>query len=279
MTGMTDGIYEALYGEAKYEKMRAYGFDAADFGGLCPDSSPYFAMSVPELEKALAHEKKLADDAGIVLWQAHGPWRYPPRDATDEDKQDRREHMERSIYGAALLGVKRWVIHPIMPFGLRGDDHPGVVLEQNLAFFPHIIEYAKQYGITVQFENMPGDPLFPLGSCSQILDFIEKLGGGAEVCLDTGHAATHGVQPGTEARLLGAKLGTLHVHDNNGKSDLHNMPFDHRGVIDWPDFAASLKEIGFKGVISLECSLSRKMPPAAAEYMLRAFAAMARALE
>ena len=51
------------------------------------------------------------------------------------------------------------------------------------------------------------------------------------MCLDTGHCSVFGDDPGEMVRLAGPRLRTLHVHDNNGKSDLHWLPYT--GVIKW----------------------------------------------
>jgi sugar phosphate isomerase/epimerase len=57
-------------------------------------------------------------------------------------------------------------------------------------------------------------------------------------------------------RLVGKKhLKALHVHDNGGERDSHWLP--GTGVIDWSDFSASLKEIGFEGAVSIETGVTR----------------------
>ena len=69
-------------------------------------------------------------------------------------------------------------------------------------------------------------------------------------CLDTGHANCAGIAAGKFARILGDRLKVLHIHDNMAKSDAHALPFT--GTIDWKDFGAALKEIGYSGALSLE---------------------------
>ena len=58
-------------------------------------------------------------------------------------------------------------------------------------------------------------------------------------------------------RMIGKdNLYTLHVHDNDGKRDLHQLP--HTGVINWDNFKISLKDINYSGVLSLETAINRK---------------------
>jgi len=54
------------------------------------------------------------------------------------------------------------------------------------------------------------------------------------VCLDVGHAhMNEGVE--TAYRLLKSRIRSTHVHDNNGKEDLHLFPTlaSGQGTIDW----------------------------------------------
>ena len=62
------------------------------------------------------------------------------------------------------------------------------------------------------------------------------------ICLDVGHAhMNEGVE--TAYRFLKSRIRSTHVHDNNGKEDLHLFPMHaagRQGTIDWPrDHAAS----------------------------------------
>ena len=51
---------------------------------------------------------------------------------------------------------------------------------------------------------------------------------GAEVmgfCFDTGHANLVGIKFQEFIQTLGSRLKVLHVHDNDGMADLHQVPF------------------------------------------------------
>ncbi|MBP5767054.1 MAG: sugar phosphate isomerase/epimerase, partial [Clostridia bacterium] len=98
-----------------------------------------------------------------------------------------------------------------------------------------------------------------------------------KVCLDTGHCAVCGVKAGDAVRETGKEyLAVLHVHDNNGRGDFHWLPYF--GVIDWRDFTAALKEIGYDGSLSLETNVPGGVPEAAREPMELALAKMAAVL-
>ena len=250
--GNTD--YTRVYGnEDGYRLMKSHGYDFSDYQRFINTERDFFKAPLTEFEKALAEEKKIANDAGILFSQAHGPWRHPTRDLELSDRAERMESMKKSIYGTAALGCKNWVIHPLMPYGSDSPDHPDEVMEINRSFFSEICDYAKTLGITVCFENMPFLQL-PISSTAQIVSFVQELNrDNFKVCLDTGHCLVWGEQPADAARLIGGDLLTvLHIHDNDGTADRHHRPCE--GVGDWQAFAQALKEIGYTGVCSLECA-------------------------
>ena len=275
--GICDNTYEHFYGEKKYEMMRAHGFSCADYQGFIDTDSELFDGSERDFEARLKAEKKLADDAGITFFQVHGPWRYPPQDATEEDRAERLEVMKKTIRGAAILGAENWVIHPIMPFGPDKEPDSALYRALNREFFGKLLECAHEFGVTVNLENMPF-PAQSIATPTQVLDFVEEFHDDAlRICLDTGHVAVFREQPGPAVRQIGKKmLRTLHVHDNDGAHDRHDFPFS--GFIDWKDFSAALREIGYDGVLSLETAPKGKMPAVAAEHMLRGLAECARCI-
>ena len=70
-----------------------------------------------------------------------------------------------------------------------------------------------------------------------------------------------GLSPADAARMIGKEyLRALHVHDNDGKADRHMLPGE--GVIDWEDFARALAEIDCQCPVSIETSVSGKIPAA-----------------
>jgi sugar phosphate isomerase/epimerase len=51
-------------------------------------------------------------------------------------------------------------------------------------------------------------------------------------------------------RAIGKRLGALHLHDNDRWHDLHQIPF--AGSIDWVAVTKALKEVDYKGEMTLE---------------------------
>ena len=243
---------ENRWGDKRYECLSRLGFDAIDFQ-MADTDLPIYAMSDQELSELTAREKQLASDAGVTIFQAHGPWRWPPRDLTDEDRAERMEKMKHSIYISHLLGCKNWIVHPIMPFGIEDLDTENApkTWEMNVAFMSELLETAKKYDVTICLENMPMVN-FSIATPERILEFAELMNDEHfKVCLDTGHVAVFKeLSLGDEVRRLGKHIVTFHIHDNDGRRDLHQFP--GFGRIDWSDFGRALRDIGYDGSFSLE---------------------------
>ncbi|MBO4868072.1 MAG: sugar phosphate isomerase/epimerase [Clostridia bacterium] len=230
--------------------IKSLGYDCVDFQSFCHTENVFFGEPA-EVSRLLKTVRKAAEDAGLTICQTHGPWRWPPQDATKEDRDERFDKMVRSLYGTAELGCSDMVIHPIMPFGDYQNPHPEEFMEMNLEFFTRLTEEAVKAGVVIDFENMPM-PALTLATPAQILGFVKAIDSpNFRVCLDTGHCSVTKSDPAEAVRLIGKEyLRVLHVHDNDGRSDFHWLP--ETGVIDWAEFSKALHDIGYEGVFSLE---------------------------
>ena len=251
-----------IWGERHYAKLRSFGFDCYDFQMPGTEAVPY-ALGEKGFFAYLAEEKRRADEAGLTIWQAHGPWRYPPRDGTAEDRAERAEKMQLSIRGAAVLGARYWVVHPMMPYGVKDlpEGHEKAERDCTLELLAKLLPVAKREGVTICLENMPFRRGYSLSSPAEIADLVREVNDPAlAMCLDTGHANVRAdwQSPAEAMRAYPKEIKALHVHDNGGEHDEHLLP--SCGTIDWADFSAALGEVAFDGVFSLECVPSRKLP-------------------
>ncbi len=261
-TGITDSAYLYLGSHAAaFARMKQHGYDCTDYQGLVDTDTPLFEQNAAGFERTLSGIRRDAQNAGIEIYQAHGPWRWPPQDFEPEDRAERFEKMSRSILGCQILGCPNFIIHPIMPFGDWQDPEPEKLWEMNLEFFSRLCEVARAHDTVICFENMPMTAL-SLSTPEQILRFVKEINSPyMRVCLDTGHCAVFGLSPADAVRLLGKEyLRAMHVHDNDGRADRHMLPGE--GVIDWEDFARALAEVDCACPVSLETAVSGKIPVA-----------------
>lgn len=77
-------------------------------------------------------------------------------------------------------------------------------------------------------------------------------------CFDTGHANLVGLDFEQFIDALGSRLKVLHIHDNDGITDLHQIPYtftktrENQPSTDWAGLIRGLKRIQFDGVLSFE---------------------------
>lgn len=278
--GITSGAYlgkeESVDGLLR---MKKHGYDCMDYNFLSETDTEIYRVDDAEFVKRLTDLKKKTDSAGIEIYQTHGPWRFPPQDATKEDRAERFEKMTKAVKATALLGAKYFVIHPFMPFGWDENPDRDAFSEINFEFLSRLAEVGRENGVVICLENMPMLRL-PLSNPFETLDMVKRVNSPfLRVCLDTGHSLILGVQPAAAVRKIGKEyLACLHVHDNDRSGDKHNIPFT--GTTDWEDFAAALKEIGYDGVLSLETDVSYtfRLPESLKEYFEIGIADMAKFL-
>lgn len=258
--GIASGAYVSRYGWSEgLRRMKRHGYECLDYQVFSNTDTELYQIGERDFEKRLLCMRDEAVDVGIEIVQTHGPWRWPPRDYTEEDRAERFEKMSKAIRGTALIGCSNIIIHPIMPFGVEQDPDPRKLWDMNIVFMSRLAEVGHAHGVVVNYENMPMRAL-SISRPEAILRAVKEVDSPFfKVCLDTGHCAVHGDSPADAVRLIGKEyLSTLHVHDNDGLGDLHWVP--GTGVIDWGDFSAALAEIGFEGSVSLETAVDGNLP-------------------
>ncbi len=266
--GIGEGSFKR-WGDERFQKIKECGYDCVDYGLAGTDAFLYHCDEA-ELVAILSRERRLIKEAGLSVSQIHGPWRWPPQDRTKEEQEERMEKMKKAVRCAALLGCKNMVIHPMMPYGIEERDTPDAekTWEFNLAYMRELLAYAKEQGVTICLENMPMGR-FSMGSALDVLKFVKEINDeNFKICLDTGHVAIYDQgNPAEMVRALKDEIRVLHVHDNDGYRDIHQMPYF--GVIDWEDFGRALSEIGYDGVFNFETAPPGKMPDATFKEMCK----------
>ncbi|MBP5639360.1 MAG: sugar phosphate isomerase/epimerase [Victivallales bacterium] len=258
--GIRSKGYLTRYGfKEGLRRMKLQGYETIDYQEFVDTNNPLFSMNDADFAAEMKAQRAEIESVGIEIIQTHGPWRWPPMDATKEDREERFEKMSRAILGTALLGSHNFVIHPILPWGASQDPEPQKLHDMNLEFMGRLCDVARQHDVIVCFENMPFRNI-GLATPQACLAFAEEMNSPFfKICLDTGHCSVLGLSPADCVRQLGTKwLQVLHVHDNNGANDLHWVPY--LGTIDWQDFTNALQEIGFNGSVSLETYIPKGFP-------------------
>lgn len=283
-TGFVPALTDYAHG---IPMLRQAGFDCFDLSICCQiDTDGYFEGA--EGETRAKEVRRIADACGMVCNQSHAPYPTSYRDDTPEHMEMNRvlpEKLRRAMEIAAIVGAKAIVVHPQQH--LRWADCAAELKEQNLAFYESLLPLCRAYNIRVAVENMWQRNRFGRSIvdsvCStprEFLDYMEMLDSEWFVaCLDIGHCTVTNHRPEDLIRTLGKKhLHVLHIHDTDGKADLHTLPFQSTAT-DWEAVTDALAEIGYEGELTLEAdNFHGRIPAGLLQPTLNYMASVARYL-
>jgi len=248
------------------------GFDCVDFNldSFLTNTALYkgerntfFDSTMEELTRYFGYYKSEMDRLGLFASQMHAP--YP---IWVDLKWEQNDYMEevvipKSILIAKTLGVPWIVIHPIKMQHLKGKE---VEIEQNIECFKRITPLLKEAGVGMCVENLYEglENRIIEGPCADVNEAIyyvdtmndfagEELFG---ICLDTGHLQLTKRNPIDYIHTAGKRIKILHLHENNAKSDMHQMPFtfgnSETDGLDWQGIVHALRDVGYEGVLNFE---------------------------
>ena len=150
---------------------------------------------------------------------------------------------DASMNIARELGCHALVVHLGTPTVQGGENNRAAAFRS----VEDICRLAEPVGITVALEVLPN----PLSDAAGLVTMIERdldfprTG----ICLDFGHAFILGDVVDT-IETVSEHLVTTHVHDNDGRKDDHQVPFD--GRINWNMALMTMQKVGYDGTYLME---------------------------
>jgi sugar phosphate isomerase/epimerase len=232
------------------EQMAAHGFDLVELFATRTHLDYHDAASVTRVHSWM-------HALGLRAWSMHAPitesfvngeWGRPFSTAASDGPARAVAIAETTaaVKAARDLGCAVLVVHLGLPRPQpvpRGDNDAGAARRS----LEPIAEACEAAGVQLALEVIPNE----LSTADAIFEWLEGdldlRGAGA--CLDVGHAHLTGGAP-EAAELLSGHIVTTHIHDNQGTSDDHLIPFD--GTIDWPATLMALSKVGYAGPLMLE---------------------------
>ena len=225
--------------------------------------SPYEMQQIREWmdeyglkSKALHSTKGSAKDVNVR--EAHyrkdytSDWEYNRRAGVDLIKN--------RVDLAQALGATEIVLHLYVPY-ITIQKKPEVKEDFYACVFRSLDElmpYCMEKNVRICIENlfdMPGE--YMLEAWDRLFDrYPEEFLG---LCYDTGHANMVWREQAPE--ILGRyahRLYAVHIHDNNGMEDLHQLPFSPIGnkegmtSVNWGGFIKGLRKIKYDKVLNFE---------------------------
>ena len=166
------------------------------------------------------------------------PWAYPIKAVQEACLNE----LERCAAIFSELGANIMNIHPcyFCPPAMRSS-----LVEFNIQALKSIVKLARDYGLTVIFENYKS-PFDSVQTFELLLQEVSGLG----MHLDFGHANIGKDSHGNFCRRLGSNIRHVHFSDNRSTGDDH-MPLGV-GNINWKSAIRALKSLGYDSTITLE---------------------------
>lgn len=261
-----------------FRLLKRVGFSCADFSlnGYLNNKTLYqderndfFDKSESELEEFFMPHKMAAQEAGIRIHQVHMP--YPiliPNGSQELNDYLWNVVAPKSLKICKFFGCKYMVVHGFKLARYLGSEE--LEWEKTEEFLRFLAPMAKEMGIVLCVENLYnslGNHMVegPCCDAKKVVKRIDQINEdyGAEVigfCFDVGHANLVGIDMCDFIVTLGSRLKVLHIHDNDGVNDLHQIPYtftktrENKPSTDWDGFMNGLRKIGFSGVLNFEAS-------------------------
>lgn len=205
-------------------RYQQYGFSHVEF-------SHVQSLDVPAAKRL----RKLSQELGITIWSLHSEHLNDMR----EEAEYYRIQEHCAEIGEAL-GINVAVCH-LPNLENRAGDY-----ERDRRIIFRVADLFQARGVRLAVETCGKEDV------DYIIRLIDERSSwelGANV--DTGHVnlfITHDI--GSVIRRFGTRLITLHLQDNYGENDDHQMP--GMGMIDWHDVILALKEVEYSGPLMME---------------------------
>lgn len=248
----------------------------------------FFSRTRSELEQYFTPHKKAAKSSGINIFQMHMPYpNYVPLGSDELNDYLRNVVAPRSMELCSFFDCRFIVVHGFKLAKYLGSEEAEWQMTEG--FIRNIAGMAKEMGITICIENLYGGMAGHIveGPCCNVSRCVERIDRlndeyGAEVlgfCFDTGHANLVGLDFEKFITALDYRLKVLHIHDNDGMADLHQIPYaftrdrTNSSSTDWEGFIQGLRNIKYHGVLNFETGpLLKAFPEYLREDILRLIA-------
>ena len=238
--------------EKAVELIAKAGFDAIDYSMYTVAETIF---SSDEYKTYAKHLLEIAEKNNIYFNQGHAPTNAGGND--DESRYNLLVNANiKALEMAGIMRIKTLVVHPIETGNYIGNEE--CVFEKNMKYYRKLLPYAEEYGVKIACENMwcyDKKRGVTRGSvCSNPHEharYVDEMNSEMFVaCLDVGHSSLSGREAQDCIRVLGDRLGALHIHDNDYKDDMHTLP----GIseMNWDEITKALADISYKGDFTFE---------------------------
>jgi len=207
------------------------------------------AAYAPDVMRNISKVKKALKDAKLSV-VGHTAWYLAIGSPIKSVRDAVLEELKTCVRVFEELGATHMNIHPTsqLPGAFGKREAEKLLIKFNADTVNRLAKYAKRFGITIMFENVPYWPFATVSGMKKLIDAVP----GSMLHLDIGHANVNVKENLTPryAKVFGKKLVHIHAHDNDGSADQHRAVGS--GSVNWERVASSLISLGYDRTITLE---------------------------
>lgn len=254
------GISSMVYYQERIESLLPYLYDWKI--GII-EIKPHIGHFEFQDSKSIEKFKKRSNHLNISVKAVHMPVNGVDISHLEEyDRIKSIREVEKTVLTAYKLGAEMVIVHPggiCNNLAVRKKK-----LEQCLHSLKEIVKFCEQWNIKLALENTPPGSLGD--DWEEIRVILDKISSNyLGICLDTGHYLLYqhcfiGEEFDLEKKPIDWQKNLLHVHihDNDGKRDLHLLPGE--GCYPWATLVTHLKKIKYHGSLIVEPQEQRQLP-------------------
>jgi len=231
-------------------EIAGHGFESIELFATRSHFDYHNPSAVADLQQWLA-------DAGLELHGVHAPitdsfvgGRWGPAltvaSAEPEARAKAVAESEQALYVARRIPMKVLVVHLGLP-RTQSSSPADNSREAARRSIDELQRLAPPLGVRVAVEVIPNE----LSRAGSLVHMVEEdlESSDVGVCLDFGHAHMDGDLLDAIETVSGHVI-TTHVHDNDGRTDDHLVPFE--GTIDWAAAMTAVQKIGYDQTLVFE---------------------------
>jgi D-psicose/D-tagatose/L-ribulose 3-epimerase len=193
--------------------------------------------------------KNAADEAGIELTYCIGL--SHDFDVASENEAVRARGVDfLKDMASAVAGMGHKTIGGIIYGSWPGKLAPGAdkraAVDRSVASMREAVKVAEDRGVYFHVEVVNRFEQYMLNTAAEAVEYVERVGSDhCRILLDTFHLNIEEDSIHDAIVTAGARLGHFHIGENNRRAP-------GRGHLPWPEVFGSLKEIGYRGALSME---------------------------
>lgn len=220
--------------EVTIERLSRCGYDSIEISG---EPERY---DTKQVRKLLA-DHKLRCWGSVTLMLAE-------RDLLAKDEAQRADsvkYVKDTITMVKELGGEEITIVPSTVGKVKPQGAPDEEWQWAVASLKQCYDHGKKEGVKLALEPLNRFETYFLNRHDQALLLAEAVGPDCGICLDAFHMNIEEVNLYDAIRKSKARLTDFHVADNNRMAC-------GQGALDWGKIIGTLKEIGYKGALTVE---------------------------